>query len=190
MISKRINSYNSRGALLQVSPLFCIFVSLTYRITLTTMPRTYDKIVRYYSSWFADLEDADKGFTDAERWLIVSTIARCQMDETTDHLDELPPTIKRGLQMATLREQIERMLERSERMRSRGSRGGTARGSAVESPDRAAERARVDAQKAAERAETAREIEEAKQQILELKAAGKPIPRALQPFAHAMGLDK
>lgn len=30
------------------------------------MPRKYDKIIRYYSSWFADILDPAKEFSDHE----------------------------------------------------------------------------------------------------------------------------
>lgn len=86
--------------------------------------RNYNKIIRFYDSWFADLCDQEKAFTAEECWAVILAIRECQRQETTDPLDELPTTIKRGLQMATLREQVERMLERSERMRLRGQSGG------------------------------------------------------------------
>lgn len=88
------------------------------------MPRKYDKTIRFYASWFGDLQDPEKEFTDAEKWQIVLTIARCQMQCSIEPLQSLPLTIRRALSMETLREQIIRQIERSEKRAQVSSRGG------------------------------------------------------------------
>lgn len=88
------------------------------------MPRKYDKTIRFYASWFGDLQDPEKEFNDIEKWLVVLTIARCQMQNSIEPLQNLPLSIRRALSMETLREQIIRQIERSERRREVSSRGG------------------------------------------------------------------
>lgn len=88
------------------------------------MPRKYDKTIRFYASWFGDLQDPEKEFSDAEKWQIVLTIARCQMQCSIEPLQSLPLSIRRALSMETLREQIIRQIERSEKRREVSSRGG------------------------------------------------------------------
>lgn len=88
------------------------------------MPRKYDRIIRYYASWFDDLLDPSKEFTAEECWLVITTIRDCQIECSLEPLERLPIAIRRALSMATLGEQIIRMLERSERMRNKGADGG------------------------------------------------------------------
>lgn len=88
------------------------------------MPRKYDKTIRFYASWFGDLQDPEKEFSDAEKWQIVLTIARCQMQCSIEPLQSLPLSIRRALSMETLREQIIRQIERAEKRREVSSRGG------------------------------------------------------------------
>lgn len=88
------------------------------------MPRKYDRIIRYYASWFDDLLDPSKEFTAEECWLVITTIRDCQIECSLEPLERLPIAIRRALSMATLGEQIIRMLERSERMRNKSSDGG------------------------------------------------------------------
>lgn len=88
--------------------------------------RTYNKIIRFYDSWFADLEDPDKELSGDEKWSIIRAICECQRIGNEEPLDKLPLSTRRALQMSTLKEQIERMIERSERMCARGSAGGQA----------------------------------------------------------------
>lgn len=88
--------------------------------------RTYNKIIRFYDSWFADLEDPDKELSGEEKWSVIRAICECQRVGKHEPLDALPLAVRRALQMSTLKEQIERMLERSDRMRARGAAGGQA----------------------------------------------------------------
>lgn len=88
------------------------------------MPRKYDCIVRFYASWFTDLSDENKGFSFEEIGKILMKIAEAQIKGDAEIVQELPITIKRGLQMATLEEQIERLIERAARCKERGSVGG------------------------------------------------------------------
>ena len=90
------------------------------------MPRTYDRLIRYYDSWFGDLLDTDKGFTPEECWSIIVAIRECQREITLEPLKNLPLNIRRGLQMRTLETQIVKILEHTGRMAARGAAGGNA----------------------------------------------------------------
>lgn len=88
------------------------------------MPRKYDRIIRYYSSWFADILDPAKEFSDHEIVQIFIAIKDCQVSLSLDPLEQLPVTIRRALSMATMGEQIIRLIEKTENMRNRGADGG------------------------------------------------------------------
>ena len=88
------------------------------------MPRKYDRIIRYYSSWFADVLDPAKEFSDHEIVQIFMAIKDCQVSMSLDPLEQLPITIRRALSMATMGEQIIRLIEKTENMRNRGANGG------------------------------------------------------------------
>lgn len=90
------------------------------------MPRTYDRIIRLYDSWFGDLLDPDKGFTPEECWSVILAIRECQREITLEPLKNLPLNIRRGLQMRTLETQIIKILEHTGRMAARGAAGGNA----------------------------------------------------------------
>lgn len=90
------------------------------------MARHYDRIIRFYESWFDDLSDPTKELTSDEQLSIIKAIVDAQVLGSSEPLRNLPIAIRRCLSMATLCEQIERMLERSERMRNRGRLGGLA----------------------------------------------------------------
>lgn len=90
------------------------------------MPRKYDRVIRYYASWFDDILDPAKEFTAEEFRMVMLAIRDVQLQGKIDPLLALPISIRRALSMATLGEQIMRLLERSERMRARGSAGGRA----------------------------------------------------------------
>lgn len=90
------------------------------------MARHYDRIIRFYESWFDDLADPSKELTAEEQLSIIKAIVDAQVLGSSEPLRNLPIAIRRCLSMATLCEQIERMLERSERMRNRGRLGGLA----------------------------------------------------------------
>lgn len=114
------------------------------------MPRTYDRLIRFYDSWFGDLLDPDKGFTPEECWSVIVAIRECQREITLEPLKNLPINIRRGLQMRTLETQIVKILEHTGRMAARGSAGGNAAQKAAQ------EKARL----AAEERERAREERE------------------------------
>lgn len=90
------------------------------------MPRTYDRLIRLYDSWFGDLLDPDKGFTPEECWSVILAIRECQREVTLEPLKSLPLNIRRGLQMRTLETQIVKILEHTGRMAARGAAGGNA----------------------------------------------------------------
>lgn len=102
------------------------------------MARKYDRVIRYYASWFDDILDPAKEFTDAEFRQVILAIRDVQIQGKIDPLLALPISIRRALSMATLGEQIMRLLERSERMRARGSAGGRAAAAASASPEQTA----------------------------------------------------
>lgn len=91
------------------------------------MARTYDRLIRYYDSWLDDIQDPDKGYTAVEQMAILLAIRDAQRYGTFASIDALPPNIKRGLQLPTLREQIGRIIERTERARARGRDAAAAR---------------------------------------------------------------
>lgn len=90
------------------------------------MPRTYDRLIRYYDSWFGDMLDPDKGFTPEECWNVILAVRECQREITLEPLKKLPLNIRRGLQMRTLETQITKILEHTGRMAARGAAGGNA----------------------------------------------------------------
>ena len=91
------------------------------------MARTYDRMIRFYDSWFDDLNDPDKELTAEERWMVVAAIRESQRTGSTQPMRELPLEVRRALSMATLIEQLERILERVEGARARGKKGAEAR---------------------------------------------------------------
>lgn len=99
------------------------------------MPRKYDRIIRFYDSWFDDLSDPSKELSSDEQLQIIRAIRDAQVMMTSEPIRNLPLQIRRCLSVATLCEQIERMCERSERMRSRGRAGGLAAAQHATSPD-------------------------------------------------------
>lgn len=99
------------------------------------MPRKYDRVIRYYASWFDDFMSADKEFSAEEFRAIILAIRDCQINGSLEPLETLPITIRRALSMATMGEQILRILERAENMRARGSAGGRKTAAAASSPE-------------------------------------------------------
>ena len=106
------------------------------------MPRTYDRLIRLYDSWFGDLLDPDKGFTPEECWNVILAIRECQREITLEPLKNLPLNIRRGLQMRTLETQIVKILEHTGRMAARGSAGGNAAQKAAQERAKIAEEER------------------------------------------------
>lgn len=120
-----------------------IFVgSYFFFIYYSIMPRTYDRLIRLYDSWFGDLLDPDKGFTPEECWNVILAIRECQREITLEPLKNLPLNIRRGLQMRTLETQILKILEHTGRMAARGAAGGNAAQKAAQERARLAEEER------------------------------------------------
>lgn len=118
------------------------------------MPRKYDRMIRYYASWFDDLLDPTKELTAQECWGVIIAIRDCQLQGSLDPLEQLPIATRRALSMATLGEQVVRMLERSERMRNKSSEGGNTAAANRRTPEQIAAakiRAEKEAKEAAER---------------------------------------
>ena len=119
--------FNFSGRSLALRPEIFIFVaSYFFFIQYSIMPRTYDRLIRLYDSWFGDLLDPDKGFTPEECWNVILAIRECQREVTLEPIKNLPLNIRRGLQMRTLETQIIKILEHTGRMAARGAAGGNA----------------------------------------------------------------
>lgn len=119
--------FNFSGWCFVHQPEIYIFaVSYFFYTYFSIMPRTYDRLIRLYDSWFGDLLDPDKGFTPEECWNVILAIRECQREITLEPLKNLPLNIRRGLQMRTLETQIVKILEHTGRMAARGAAGGNA----------------------------------------------------------------
>lgn len=119
--------FNFSGRSLVLRPEIFIFAeSYFFYINFQIMPRTYDRLIRLYDSWFGDLLDPDKGFTPEECWNVILAIRECQREVTLEPIKNLPINIRRGLQMRTLETQIVKILEHTGRMAARGAAGGNA----------------------------------------------------------------
>lgn len=118
------------------------------------MPRKYDRLIRFYDSWFGDLQDPTKEFTPAECWSVVLAVRECQIQGSLEPLEQLPLSVRRALSMATMGEQIERILERIDRRRDISKHGGDTAAVNRRSPEQVAAakiRAEKEAKEAAER---------------------------------------
>lgn len=142
------------------------------------MPRKYDRVIRYYASWFDDILDPAKEFTDAEFKQVILAIRDVQVQGKIDPLLALPISIRRALSMATLGEQIMRLLERSERMRARGSAGGRAAAAAQAVPEQKAAAAIGDQLRALERQRKDEERTEWKQKAVSKESYGDMLVKA------------
>ena len=120
-----VSFHFSRWRLGLLARIFYICPVLLFLI-FYTMPRTYDRLIRFYDSWFGDLLDPDKGFTPEECWNVILAVRECQREITLEPLKKLPLNIRRGLQMRTLETQIVKILEHTGRMAARGAAGGNA----------------------------------------------------------------
>lgn len=119
--------FDFSGRILSIRPEIGIFVgSYFFLYNFQIMPRTYDRLIRLYDSWFGDLLDPDKGFTPEECWNVILAIRECQREVTLEPIKNLPLNIRRGLQMRTLETQIVKILEHTGRMAARGAAGGNA----------------------------------------------------------------
>lgn len=90
------------------------------------MARTYNHVIRFLESWFADLEDPSKEFTPEERWQVVQAIVKCQVDCSLEPLHSLPLVIRRALSVATMGEQLMAILDRADSYRRRARDGKAA----------------------------------------------------------------
>lgn len=88
------------------------------------MARNYDRLIRYYDSWFDDINDPEKELSGEEKWQIMFALRECQRVMSAEPLRNLPLSTRRALSMATMVEQVERIIERCESARNRSSRGG------------------------------------------------------------------
>lgn len=122
--------------------IFIFAESYFFFYIFSIMPRTYDRLIRLYDSWFGDLLDPDKGFTPEECWSVILAIRECQREITLEPLKNLPLNIRRGLQMRTLETQIVKILEHTGRMAARGSAGGNAAQKAAQERAKIAEEER------------------------------------------------
>lgn len=102
------------------------------------MPRKYDRLIRFYDSWFGDLQDPTKEFTPVECWSIILAVRECQVQGSLEPLEQLPLSIRRALSMATMGEQIERILERIDRRRDISKHGGDTAAANRRSPEQIA----------------------------------------------------
>lgn len=126
------------------------------------MARKYNHVIRILESWIADLEDPEKEFSDAERWQVLRAIAQCQIDCSLDPLHGLPLVLRRGLQVATMGEQLMAVMDRAAAYKQRGQALQAARLKPVPQAlpsDRAKAEQRARAQE--EREQASREREEA-----------------------------
>lgn len=103
------------------------------------MPRKYVRKIRFYDSWFDDLNDESKEFTSAEKWAVIMAIVESQRAEDVAPMDDLPREIRRALQMPTIKEQLTSIIEKASNNRAKGSMGGrtTANGGRNEDAERA-----------------------------------------------------
>ena len=85
------------------------------------MARRYNHVVRYLESWFKDLEDPSKEFTDTERWQVLRAIAQCQFDCSLEPLEALPLSIRRGLSWVTMGEQLLAIMDRADSYKRRAN---------------------------------------------------------------------
>lgn len=84
------------------------------------MPRKYNHVIRFLESWFADLEDPAKEFSDSERWEVVVALRDCQVQNSLEPLHALPLSIRRALSIPSMGEQMMAVLDRAESYKRRG----------------------------------------------------------------------
>ena len=77
-------------------------------------------MIRILESWIADLEEPSKEFTDGEKWQIIRALAQCQIDCSLEPLHALPLVLRRGLQVATMGEQLLAVMDRAAAYKQRG----------------------------------------------------------------------
>lgn len=84
------------------------------------MARKYNHVIRILESWIADLEEPSKEFSNAEKWQILRALAQCQIDCSLEPLHALPLVLRRGLQVATMGEQLMAVMDRAAAYKQRG----------------------------------------------------------------------
>lgn len=112
------------------------------------MPRNYDRLIRYYDSWFDDIDSPEKELSGEEKWQVMVAIRECQRLMSAQPLRDLPLHIRRALSMATMVEQVERIIERCESARNRGSRGGQTTAAKNQEQDRKETMVRLEQERA------------------------------------------
>lgn len=88
--------------------------------------RTYDKVIRFYASWFGDLMSESKEFTPAECWEVVKALYIAQDEENPDILDALPREIRRALSLETMKTQLAKLIASRRSSAERGRAGAAA----------------------------------------------------------------
>lgn len=88
--------------------------------------RTYDKVIRFYSSWFGDLMAESKEFTDGECWQVIRALYLAEEEENPDLLDNLPREIKRALSLETMKTQVAKLIASRRSSAERGRAGAAA----------------------------------------------------------------
>lgn len=88
--------------------------------------RTYDKVIRFYSSWFGDLMSESKEFSDGECWQVIKALYMAEEEENPDLLDALPREIKRALSLETMKTQVAKLIASRRSSAERGRAGAAA----------------------------------------------------------------
>lgn len=88
--------------------------------------RTYDKVIRFYSSWFGDLMSESKEFSDSECWQVIKALYMAEEEENPDLLDNLPREIKRALSLETMKTQVAKLIASRRSSAERGRAGAAA----------------------------------------------------------------
>lgn len=114
--------------------------------------RSYDRLIRFYASWFGDLMAESKEFTGEECWEVVKALYRAQEDENPDILDELPREIKRALSLETMKTQVAKIIASRRSSAERGRAGAAATLSAASRVDAIVQQSDAREQKAQKQA--------------------------------------
>lgn len=88
--------------------------------------KRYDRVIRFYSSWFGDLMAESKEFSDSECWQVIRALYLAEEEENPDLLDELPREIKRGLSLETMKTQLAKLISSRLSSAERGRAGAAA----------------------------------------------------------------
>lgn len=97
--------------------------------------RTYDKVIRFYSSWFGDLMSESKEFSDGECWQVIKALYVAEEEENPDLLDNLPREIKRALSLETMKTQVAKLIASRRSSAERGRAGAAASPASVSKVD-------------------------------------------------------